>query len=99
MTAATASLPAAPAHAALRPWIERVWSCARPQRPAAAAREHSLPSGAMHLAVRLDGPPLRLYADPADRRGRAFGPATLAGVRSRYSIKDLSQPAASVGAV
>jgi len=96
---AAACAPAAPAHAALRPWVEGVWSCARPDRAVAAAREHSLPNGAMHLVVRLDGPPLRLYADPADRRGRGFGPATLAGVRSGYCIKDLSQPAASVGAV
>ncbi len=91
--------PTAPVPAPLRPWVAQVWSCARPHRPEPGAREHGLPSGAMHLAVRLDGPPLRLYADAGDMRGRDFGPAIVAGVRSGYCIKDLSRPAASVGAV
>lgn len=83
----------------LRPWIETVWVCARPDAAPGHAREHSLPSGAMHLAVRLDGPPLRLYADADDAVGRALGPAVVAGARAGYSIKDTSRPAASVGAV
>ena len=83
----------------LRPWIETVWACARPDAAPAHAREHSLPSGAMRLAVRLDGPPLRLYAGADDARGREHGPAVVAGARAGYCIKDSSQPAASVGAV
>lgn len=83
----------------LRPWIETVWACARPDAAPGHAREHSLPSGALHLAVRLDGPPLRLYAGADDARGHGHGPAVLAGARAGYCIKDTSQPAASVGAV
>lgn len=83
----------------LRPWIETVWVCARPPAAPAHAREHSLPSGAAHLAVRLDGPPLRTYADAGDAVGRGHGPAVLAGARAGYCIKDTAQPAASVGAV
>lgn len=89
----------APWRPQLRPWIETVWACARPRARPAHAREHSLPSGAAHLALRLDGPPLRTYADADDARGRVHGPAVLAGARAGYCIKDTSQPAASVGAV
>lgn len=87
------------ATAALRPWVAQVWACARPTAPPAHAREHSLPSGAMHLSIRLDGPPLRIYADAADRQGRRYSAATVGGVRAGYCIKDTAQPAASVGAV
>lgn len=85
--------------AALQPWVARIWACARPDAPPAHAREHSLPSGAMHLTVRLDGPPLRIYADAADRQGRGYSAATVGGVRAGYCIKDTARPAASVGAV
>ncbi|UHQ24116.1 helix-turn-helix domain-containing protein [Lysobacter sp. 5GHs7-4] len=84
---------------ALQPWVAQVWACARPDAPSAHAREHSLPSGAMHLAIRLDGPPLRIYADADDRQGRDYAMATVGGVRAGYCIKDTAHPAASVGAV
>lgn len=84
---------------ALQPWVAQVWACARPDAPPAHAREHSLPSGAMHLAIRLDGPPLRIYADADDRQGRDYAMATVGGVRAGYCIKDTAHPAASVGAV
>lgn len=84
---------------ALQPWVAQTWACARADAPPAHAREHSLPSGSMHLAIRLDGPPLRLYADAADRRGRDYAMATVGGVRAGYCIKDTTRPAASVGAV
>ncbi|MGO1002655.1 helix-turn-helix domain-containing protein [Lysobacter sp. CA196] len=85
--------------ASLHPWIERIWVCERPSQAPSALREHSLPNGAMHLVVRLDGPPLRLYADADDRIGRRHAAATVAGIRAAYCIKDTSAPAASVGAV
>lgn len=85
--------------ASLHPWIERIWVQARTSEPAPSLREHSLPNGSMHLVVRLDGPPLRLYADAQDRIGRRHAAATVAGIRAAYCIKDTSTPAASVGAV
>lgn len=88
-----------PLPASLHPWIERIWVCERPDQAPRALREHSLPNGAMHLVVRLDGPPLRLYADADDRIGRRHAAATVAGIRDGYCIKDTSAPAASVGAV
>ncbi|MGO1070028.1 helix-turn-helix domain-containing protein [Lysobacter sp. CA199] len=89
----------APSLPELRPWIEQVWVSACPAAAPAHAREHSLPSGSMHLAIRLDGPPLRVYADASDRVGRVYSEAVVGGVRASYCIKDTSSPAASVGAV
>ncbi len=83
----------------LRPWIAGLWSSPRPAAAPSHRREHSLPNGRLHLAVRLDGAPLRLYADAGDATGRVVGAATLGGPRTGYCIKDTSQPAASVGAV
>lgn len=87
----------APTAAALRPYVEAFW--ARAAQPAPAARERVLPSGLMHLAVRLDGRDLRLYADAADLRGRFVASAVVAGTRDRPYFKDTSQPSRSVGAL
>ncbi|MEH6421359.1 helix-turn-helix domain-containing protein [Pseudomonas sp. CGJS7] len=89
---------AAPLLPELRPWIETIWVEAA-GAGSAAAREHSLPSGSMHLAIRLDGPPLRLYADADDRVGRVYSHAVVGGMRASYCIKDTSLPSSSVGAV
>jgi AraC-like DNA-binding protein len=91
-----AALPSQPQ---LQPWVAQLWSLPRPVAPPSHAREHSLPAGAMHLAIRLDGPPLRLYADAADRRGATFEPGVVAGARDAWCIKDTARPAASVGAM
>ncbi len=87
----------APTAAALRPYVDSLW--ARAAQPATAARERVLPSGLMHLAVRLDGNGLRLYADAADMRGRLVANAVVAGTRDRPYFKDTSQPSRSVGAL
>lgn len=89
----------APLPPALAAWVERSWASARPASAPAWPREHSLPTGSLHLAVRLDGPPLRTYADADDALGRSHPPALLAGARAGYVIKDASRPAASVGAM
>jgi AraC-like DNA-binding protein len=87
----------APTAAALRPYVDAFW--ARAAQPASAARERVLPSGLMHLAVRLDGGGLHLYADAADTRGRLVANAVVAGTRDRPYFKDTLQPSRSVGAL
>lgn len=82
-------------HPALRSCIESVW--ASDSAPRIAAREHVLPSGRMHLAVRLQGGAVRLFADAADRVGTCIGDAVVAGARAGYYIKDMAMPARSVG--
>lgn len=88
----------APTAAALQPFVELFW--ARAAQPARTPlRERVLPSGRLHLALRLDGAGLRLYADEHDRDGRLIAHAVVAGVRTRPYFKDVGEPSRSVGAV
>jgi len=93
-----------PPVAALRGLVTTLWSQDAPapplsSRPWAPAREHVLPTGATHLALRIGGAPLLLFDDAADVRGHRLGHAVVGGVRSRYHVRDVSQRAASVGAL
>jgi hypothetical protein len=48
-------------HPLLRPFVREVWSCAaEPAGEAQARIERLLPSGFMHLVLRLDESPVRL---------------------------------------
>lgn len=81
---------------ALRPYVESIWISTL-ERGTAGNREHVLPSGQMHLAIRLAGGPVRLFAGPDDRSGSSVGDAVLAGARAGYYIKDMSLPTRSIG--
>lgn len=83
----------APLPAALQPYIGCLWV----GQASRGRREHVVPSGEMHLAVRIDGPPLRLYADRGDRRGHDIATAVVCGARSRYYAKR-AEPGCTVGA-
>lgn len=86
---------------ALRALVDSVWTH-DPQPGAIAspgAREHVLPTGATHIALRLDGPPLRIYAHTKDLRGQQLGHAVVGGARAVYHLRDVSDPSASVGAM
>lgn len=80
----------------LRPWVRLLW--AGPAMGGAAYREHVLPTGAMHLAIRLDGPPLRLFGGTADALGEPCGHAVVGGVRGTFYAREAGQPGYSVGA-
>src|SRR6478736_6393791 len=86
--------------ARLRPFVQALWA-SEPGLGAAVrpdAREHVLPTGAMHLVFRLSGPPLRLFDGEQDLQGySAGGHALVGGPRERFYIRDVSQPCASVG--
>ena len=82
---------------ALRAYVESVWANDRDDAMP-AGREHVLPCGQMHMAVRLDGAALRLFRDTDDAAGELIGDAIVAGARAGYYIKDVSVPARSVGA-
>lgn len=87
-----------PPSAVLRPFVALLWS--QPpgaMRPGPTPGEHVLPTGMMHLAIRLGGPPLRLL-DP-DGAVREPGPAVVAGARDRHYAKQAVAGAPSVGAV
>jgi AraC-like DNA-binding protein len=83
----------APLPAALQPYVGCLWV----GEASRGRREHVVPSGEMHLAVRVDGPPLRLYVDRGDRRGHEVDTAVVCGARSRYYAKR-AEPGCTVGA-
>ena len=83
----------APLPAALRPYVGSLWI----GESVRARREHVIPSGEMHLAVRIGGPPLRLYADRGDREGALVDSAVVCGTHSRYYAKR-TEPGRTLGA-
>lgn len=65
----------------------------------AGNREYSLPTGDMHLVFRLSDTPLRLFRDAVDTVGFSLSGAIVGGARAGFYVKDISQPACTVGAV
>lgn len=87
-----------PTAAALAPYVAYFWATG-PQSCGPGWRERMLPTGQMHLAVRLDGSGVRLFADAADISGTCVAHAVVAGIRDRPYLKDISEPSRSVGAL
>lgn len=84
----------------LRPLVSLLWATdGASGSPAAAGRELVLPSGAMHIAIRLGDAPLRIFAGRDDPDGQAIGASILGGVRVTAYCKDTHDRPASVGAV
>ncbi|MBS0340827.1 MAG: AraC family transcriptional regulator [Proteobacteria bacterium] len=86
--------------ARLRPFVQALWASEPAPGTAArpGAREHVLPTGAMHLVFRLSGPPLRLFDGDHDQTGHsAGGHGLVGGPHERFYVRDVSQPCASVG--
>ncbi len=73
-----------------------VWASEDDEPRALAARELVVPTGAMHLAIRLDAP-LRLFASAADVRGELVGHAVVGGARALAHHRSLAEPSRSVG--
>ena len=88
-------------HPALRPFVAQVWASGDADGAAYAAtwREHALPSGAMHLVLRLTDSPLRI-ADPLQSGdAQPVAPSLVGGMRSCFYVRELRAPSCSVGAV
>lgn len=89
-----------PPKAALRPFITLLWASDGASRTSIDfKREQVLPTGAMHVAIRLEGAPLRLFADAADTEGTTIGAAVIGGVRDTAYIKEVATHAPMVGAL
>ena len=88
------SRPPAPA---LRPFVTKVWAIDdtdAPPRP--PVRERVLPTGEMHLVVRLTEGPVQLYPRPDALAPHDVGLATVSGMRSTAYVK-VAAPVRSVG--
>lgn len=85
--------------AALRPFVDLLWASDGSDTPSAASgRELVLPTGALHVVIRL-GPPLRLFRDTGDAVGRDVASAVIGGPRAGPYLRDVARPAATVGAL
>jgi AraC-like DNA-binding protein len=85
----------------LRPYVRSLWVSAPGRRSdglATPPREHVLPTGDMHVVLRLSGPPLRLFTEAADTAGYTVGLAIVGGARSVFYARDVSVATGSVGA-
>ena len=86
-------------HPLLRPFVREVWSCAaEPALEAQARIERLLPSGFMHLVLRLDESPVQLLRSCDDAQGEPLANAVLAGARTAPYLKRLHARSGSVGA-
>lgn len=82
---------------ALRPFVKLLWA----SDEAAAepgARELVLPSGMMHLALRVSDTPLQLFDSIDAQRARSVSTAVVGGARGGFYVRDVSQPLRGVGA-
>ena len=81
---------------ALRPFVKLLWASDEdPTRLLKGpARELVLPTGAMHLVVRLSDHPLRLYEHLDDQVGHIVGHAVVGGARAGAYLRDVSGPSA-----
>ncbi len=80
----------------LRPFVTSVWGVASDRSPR-HARERVLPSGTMHLVVRIGGAPLVVFDDASGAGARRVGTAVVGGPRSAHYVRDVSGPTRSVG--
>ncbi|MEM7157351.1 MAG: AraC family transcriptional regulator [Myxococcota bacterium] len=88
-----------PPIAALRPFVTQLWATDTTASPGAVGRERVLPTGAVHIAVRLSGAPLRTLAHERDLIGREHAPAVIGGPRMQPYLRRTGEPCASVGAM
>lgn len=90
---------ARPPIAPLRPFVRLLWAGATPLASARPGREHVLPTGHMHLALRWGGPPLHLLGTaPHSDEVWSPGHAVVGGARSGYYAKQGGTHGWSVGA-
>src|SRR3546814_11103164 len=88
-----------PPRAALRPFVDLLWSSDGSAPTAAARRELVLPTGALHLVVSLSASPLRVFRDLDDPLGFTVPTAVLGGARAAPYVTDIARPLPTVAAL
>lgn len=84
---------------ALRPFVKFLWASDELESTVSANRERMIPTGSMHVVYRLSDHPIRIYDSMIDERGQDLGFGVVAGLRSRFYIKDICRPVRTVGAL
>jgi AraC-like DNA-binding protein len=67
--------------------------------PEASRRELVLPTGSMHLAIRLEDHPLHVYDSVDAVTSRGISSAVVGGARAGFYVRDISRPVPSLGAM
>ena len=82
----------------LQLFVRRLWAIEPKQgRLVQPSREHVLPTGQMHLAIRLSGPALRVFSDESDQQGLVLSHAVVGGARAEFYIREAGALGRSVG--
>ncbi len=81
----------------LRPFVRQVWFSEESGPATRAVREHVVPTGSMHVVLRLSETPLRVYDHMEDSAGRTLGTSIVGGARAAFYLRDVSRPSCSVG--
>jgi AraC-like DNA-binding protein len=86
---------------ALRPFVSLMWASQGLASVGAeqAVREHALPSGMMHLVLRLNDNLLRIVDPRHGGRAVPMAAALVGGARSGFYVREFSGVSSSVGAV
>jgi AraC-like DNA-binding protein len=86
-------------HPALAGLVRSVWlsTPAAPQGQPANRREWMMPSGEMHLVLRLAGPPIGVFEHPDKPAPEDFGYAVVNGARAGVYAKSFAAGASSIG--
>lgn len=86
----------------LRPFVKVLWASdeapCRDDPALLSARERVLPTGMMHLVLRLSETPLRLFDTVDTPHSRAVGTAIVGGARAGFYVRDISESVQTVGA-
>jgi AraC-like DNA-binding protein len=90
-----ASLSRSPC-AALRPFVSRLWALEANDGPT-GARERVLPTGCMHVVVRLADEPLTVFGSD-DGPARVIGGSVIGGARSAHYVRAVPRAVRSIGA-
>jgi AraC-like DNA-binding protein len=83
----------------LSPFVKILWATDQTASPqsVAADRERVLPTGGMHLVFRLSDHALRLFEGINDPIGYRIGHTVVGGARATFYVREISEPARSVG--
>lgn len=83
---------------ALAPWVQQLWATHGDLASLGAlGRERVLPTGAMHVAIRLSDAPLSVFADAVGDASRTMGHVIVGGARAAAYVKQTGDGASSVG--
>lgn len=82
----------------LRSVVERVWATDGRGAPSAPSLERVVPTGAMHVVLRLSPAPLVLFGDERGGSPHTVGHAVVGGARSRFYVRAVAEPTHAVGA-